>query len=241
MRRTLFYGWVVVAVTAAVLLVTAGVRAAPGAFLLDMGQEPGWSTGALSFAIAIGLLTYGLSGPISGRLMAVIGIRGVILLSLVLTAGSLIASSFAREIWQLAIFFGLLSGLSSGLVASILGPTVASRWFLKDRGLVTGILGASVSAGQLIFFPLLTGWRWVGWRTGALVLAGIALVLVVPVRSGCGTTRPTSTSSRTVPCQARRSRRLPDPIPVSCVGRSGPRTSGFSRSRSSCAERPPTG
>jgi uncharacterized membrane protein len=66
MRRTLFYGWVVVAVTAVVLLVTAGVRAAPGGFLLDMGRKPGWSTGALSFAIATGLLTYGLSGPISG-------------------------------------------------------------------------------------------------------------------------------------------------------------------------------
>jgi sugar phosphate permease len=182
MRRTVFYGWVVVWVAAVVLLVTAGVRAAPGAFLLQMQREPGWSTGALSFAIAVGLLTYGLSGPISGRLMVVIGVRGVTVLSLVLTAAALGVSALAREIWQLTIFFGLLSGLSSGLVASILGPTVANRWFIKDRGLVTGILGASVSAGQLIFFPLLTGVAVnAGWRTGALVLAGITLVLTVPV------------------------------------------------------------
>jgi sugar phosphate permease len=182
MRRIAFYGWVVVAVASIVLLVTAGVRAAPGAFLLQMQREPGWSTGALSFAIAVGLLTYGLSGPISGRLMAIIGVRGVTVLSLLLTAASLGVSAMAREIWQLTIFFGLLSGLSSGLVASILGPTVANRWFLKDRGLVVGILGASVSAGQLIFFPLLTGLAvGAGWRTGALVLAGITLVLTVPV------------------------------------------------------------
>lgn len=182
MRRFAFYGWVVVAVASIVLLVTAGVRAAPGAFLLQMQQEPGWSIGALSFAIAIGLLTYGLSGPISGRLMAIIGVRGVTVLSLLLTAASLGVSAIAHEIWQLTIFFGLLSGLSSGLVASILGPTVANRWFLKDRGLVVGILGASVSAGQLIFFPLLTGLAvGAGWRTGALVLAGITLVLTVPV------------------------------------------------------------
>ena len=32
MRRTIFYGWVVVAVTAVVLIATAGVRAAPGSF-----------------------------------------------------------------------------------------------------------------------------------------------------------------------------------------------------------------
>ena len=61
MRRTVFYGWVVVAVAAIVLLVTAGVRAAPGRVPAPMQQEPGWSTGALSFAAAVGLLTYGLS------------------------------------------------------------------------------------------------------------------------------------------------------------------------------------
>jgi sugar phosphate permease len=182
MRRAFFYGWIVVAITAIVLLVTAGVRAAPGAFLFQMQREPGWSTGALSFAIAVGLLTYGLSGPISGRLMAIIGTRGVTILSLGLTAAALGVSAIAHEIWQLTIFFGLLSGLSSGLVASILGPTIANRWFLKDRGLVVGILGASVSAGQLIFFPLLTGLAvGAGWRVGALVLGGITLVLIVPV------------------------------------------------------------
>jgi len=46
MRRTIFYGWVIVAVTAVMLVATAGVRSAPGAFLLSMDDEPGWSTAA---------------------------------------------------------------------------------------------------------------------------------------------------------------------------------------------------
>lgn len=182
MRRGIFYGWVVVAVTAVVLLATAGVRTAPGAFLLSMQDEPGWSTGALSFAAAVGLLTYGLAGPISGRLMASIGIVGVTILSLSMTAGALIGSAFVREIWQLTIVFGFLAGLGSGLVASILGPTIASRWFITDRGFVTGVLGASGSAGQLIFFPVLTALAvTTGWRVGAVVMGVIALVLIVPV------------------------------------------------------------
>src|SRR5919106_1069410 len=52
MRRAFFYGWVVVAVTAIVVLITAGVRSAPGAFLLTMTGEPGWSTASVSFAAA---------------------------------------------------------------------------------------------------------------------------------------------------------------------------------------------
>jgi sugar phosphate permease len=182
MRRGIFYGWLIVAVTAVVLLATAGVRSAPGAFLLSMQGEPGWSTSGLSFAAAVGLLMYGLSGPISGRLMAAIGIKGVTVLSLLITATALGLSTIIREIWLLTIFFGLLSGLGTGLVASVLGPTVANRWFVKDRGLVVGIFGASVSAGQLVFFPFLTTLAvTIGWRTGAAVLAGLALFLVVPV------------------------------------------------------------
>jgi sugar phosphate permease len=182
MRRALFYGWVVVAVTAIVVLVTAGVRSAPGAFLLTMTGEPGWSTASVSFAAAAGFVVFGFAGPTSGWLMGRIGVKNVVLLSLAMTGGALLATSLVREIWQLTLLFGLVSGLGTGLVASVLGPTVATRWFVKDRGLVVGIFGGSTSAGQLLFFPFLTALSvTVGWRVGAVVLGVIALVLLVPV------------------------------------------------------------
>ena len=181
-RGPIFYGWVVVAVTAIVVLATAGVRSAPGAFILSMTAEPGWSTASVSFAAAAGLVVFGLSGPLSGWLISRFGVRAVVLTSLVVTGVALLATSAVREIWQLTLLFGLLSGLGTGLVASVLGPTVATRWFVRDRGLVTGILGASTSTGQLIFYPLLTALAvTAGWRFGAVVLGGLALVLVVPV------------------------------------------------------------
>jgi len=182
MRRPLFYGWVIVAVTAIVVLVTAGVRSAPGAFLLSMTEEPGWSTASVSFAAAIGLVVFGLAGPLSGWLMGRLGVRAVVLLSLVITGAALVLTAMTREIWQLTVVFGLISGLGTGLVASVLGPTIATRWFVSDRGLVTGILGASNSTGQLIFFPLLTALAvTAGWRLGAIVLAVLAFSLIIPV------------------------------------------------------------
>jgi MFS family permease len=177
-----FYGWIVVAVTALVVLVTAGVRSAPGAFILTMTDEPGWSTASVSFAAAVGLVVFGLAGPVSAWLMGRIGVRNVVLLSLAVTAVSLIVTSVVREIWQLTLSFGFLSGLGTGLVASVLGPTVATRWFVRHRGLVTGILGASNSTGQLIFFPFLTALAvFADWRLAALVLAALSLALLVPV------------------------------------------------------------
>ncbi len=182
MRRAFFYGWVVVAVTAIVVLITAGVRSAPGAFLLTMTVEPGWSTASVSFAAAAGLVVFGFAGPVSGWLMGRIGVKNVVLLSLVMTGAALLATSLVREIWQLTLLFGLVSGFGTGLVASVLGPTVATRWFVKDRGLVVGLFGASNSAGQLVFFPFLTALSvTVGWRAGAIVLGVISLALIAPV------------------------------------------------------------
>src|SRR4029079_12925475 len=182
MRRGVCYGWVVVAVAAVRVLFTAGVRAAPGAFLLSMTQETGWSTSAVSFVAAAGLVVFGLAGPLSGWLIGRIGVRNVVLLSLLVTSLALFATSIAREVWQLTLVFGIVSGFGTGLVASVLAPTVATRWFVRRRGLVTGILGGSSSVGQLIFFPFLTALAvTAGWRQGAIVLAVLAMILVIPV------------------------------------------------------------
>lgn len=180
--KRLYYGWIVVLTTVPVLMVTAGIRSAPGAWLVPMRGDLGWSTATLSFAAAVGLIVYGFGGPVSGSLMNRFGVRFVTLLSLLLSAASMVLSSFVESQWQLVFFFGFLSGLATGLVASVLGATVANRWFVRHRGLVVGIMGAAVSAGQLVFFPLLTLWAVsMGWRPAALILAGVCLALLLPV------------------------------------------------------------
>jgi predicted MFS family arabinose efflux permease len=58
---------------------------------------------------------------------------------------------------------------------------VANRWFVKRRGLVTGLLTASNAAGQLVFLPLLASLVVSdGWRVASLAVAGSAL-LIVPI------------------------------------------------------------
>jgi len=181
-RQGIFYGWVVVAVSAIALLVTAGVRIAPGAFLLDMRADTGWSTAVLSLAAAIGLVVFGLAGPLSGSLMARLGMRRVTVASLLIAAVAMATSSLVTEAWQLALLFGLLSGVGTGLIASILAATVANRWFVRRRGLVIGILGASTSAGQLIFFPILVSVATdAGWRIASVAIAGILVAVSIPV------------------------------------------------------------
>ena len=57
--------------------------------------------------------------------------------------------------WQLILCWGVLVGLGTGSMALAFVATVTGRWFVKRRGLVTGVLTAGGAAGQLVFLPLL--------------------------------------------------------------------------------------
>jgi len=100
---------------------------------------------------------------------------------LVLTAAGLAPLVALRELWQLHLFWGLITGVGTGAVSSVLGATVALRWFRSHRGVVMGAFAAAASAGQLAFVPslaLLT--EEAGWRTAIGVMAVVLVVLVVP-------------------------------------------------------------
>jgi MFS family permease len=177
-KRKLYYGWVVVWVVFAALLVSAGVRAAPTVLINPLESELGWGRAAISAAISIGLLLYGLSGPAAGWLMDRFGPKALTLFGLGLIGLSTLMGAAITQLWQLNLFWGVLSGLGTGIVAPVLGATVANRWFVERRGLVLGIFGAAASAGQLVTVPAL---MWlvvqIGWRAGTVVLAAIVLVV----------------------------------------------------------------
>jgi MFS family permease len=68
-------------------------------------------------------------------------------------------------------------GIGTGMTALVLGATVAARWFAARRGLVVGILTASVATGQLVFLPLLASMtERLGWR---MALAFMCVMLAV--------------------------------------------------------------
>jgi len=180
--RGLFYGWVVVGVTVVTLLVSAGIRAAPGVLIVPLEQDTGWSRSLLSFAVSIGLLLFGFAGPLAGWLVDRMGPRAVMLGGLALMGAAMVASALVRSQWQLVLFWGALSGLGTGLAGAVLGTAVAARWFVARRGLVIGIFGAATSAGQLLFLPAIVGLsEAIGWRGATLTLAGAAALLLLPV------------------------------------------------------------
>ena len=176
------YAWVVAAVTFIVIVVTAGVRAAPGVLIVPLENEFGWSRAAISFAIGVNLLFYGLVGPFAAAVMDRFGVRRTMTLSLAATAIAVALSPAMTEVWHLVLLWGVVVGLASGFVGAYLAAYIAARWFRARQGLVVGMLTAANAAGQLVFLPTMA---WLvstaGWRAMSLVLAASVLVFVPPL------------------------------------------------------------
>jgi sugar phosphate permease len=182
-RLNVFYGWIVVAVTFLTMLTTAGAVGLPGALIIPLNKEFGWDVGAISSALALRLALFGLMGPFAAALVERYGIRSVVLTAVSLIVVGLLSASVMTELWQLVVMWGVVVGVGTGMTAAVLGAIVSSRWFTSHRGLVLGMLTASMATGQLVFLPF-AAWlvTHVSWRAAlipSLVGLGLAAVLVL--------------------------------------------------------------
>jgi len=87
--------------------------------------------------------------------------------------------SFIQEPWQLFLLYGVIIGIGYSAVDVIPLSTIA-RWFVKRRGMMTGIIKVGTGFGQLVI-PMITmilitayGWRY------AYIIIGIALLITLP-------------------------------------------------------------
>jgi MFS family permease len=184
-RRNIHYGWVMVAVTFLAALISAGTVGAPGVFIVPLQKEFGWTTAEISSALSIRFILFGLMAPFAAALMNRYGLRNVTLAAQLIVVSGLVGSLFMTQVWQLMLLWGVVIGIGTGMTALVLGATIATRWFVARRGLVVGIMTASVATGQLVFLPALAAiTERVGWRVAlALVcmMLGIAAFAVLMV------------------------------------------------------------
>jgi MFS family permease len=176
-RRNIHYGWVMVGVTFLAALISAGTVGAPGVFIVPLQREFGWTTAEISSALSIRFILFGLMAPFAAALLNRYGLRNVTLAAQLIVVSALVASLAMTHLWQLMLLWGVVIGIGTGMTALVLGATIATRWFVACRGLVVGIMTASVATGQLVFLPLLASLtERLGWRPAlALVCCVLAL------------------------------------------------------------------
>jgi MFS family permease len=182
MPRRVHYAWVILGALIVIMIAAGGLRSAFGVFIKPIESELGWSRTSLSIAAALSLLLYGALAPFAGRAADLWGARTVFTASLGLMAVGALASAYMTRLWHLYVASGILMALGAGGATLTSAVPLLTRWFDKRRGLVMGVAGAAMSAGQLVVIPLAT-WLTltVGWRQSYLWLGLGLVVLILPL------------------------------------------------------------
>src|ERR1700730_5215740 len=180
-RKSLHYGWILLIAVVFVMLAGSGIRAVFGVFIKPIEAEFGWTRAQLSGAAALSLFVLGAVGPTVGWLADIWGPRRVMLLSTAVLGVGTIMASFVGHLWQMYASAMLMAAGAGGLGIATTA-TVAARWFVARRGLILGILGGAMSAGQMLIVPMaMVIIRLYGWRASFLWLGIGVLVLALPM------------------------------------------------------------
>ncbi len=173
------YAWVIVILTFAMLMINAGVRSIPSIIMKPLETEFSWSRAHVSAAIAISFVTFGLGGPLGGKLIDKYNSKVVMTTGLTLIGAGLGLMLPMTTNWQLNVFWGILVGLGTGVSGTVIGAVVAERWFVKQRGIVLGVFSSASSLAQMLFFPLLAALTaGYGWRGSVGVMLFLICILI---------------------------------------------------------------
>ena len=228
------FAWIAAALVFLVLITGAGVRATPGVLIVPLEEEFGWSRASISLAIGLNIFIFGFIGPFAAAAMQHFGIRRVVIFALVLLSVTVALSTLITEQWQLILTWGVFVGIGSGCTAMILAATVAARWFSARRGLIMGVLAASLATGQLIFLPVLAFDDRMGRLADRGLDRGLRRRRDDPGSSSfsCPSAQPTSGFA---PMATPRPNRLPAPGgPIPSSPRSAPSSMAPARATSGC-------
>jgi MFS family permease len=140
-----------------------------------------WSAAATAGIFSLGGLTGALCAPLLGRLLDRIGPRYLFPLGGLLILLGYFSSSWATELWQLYLLYGMLATVGENSISSFTTAATLSPWFPRHRGRMLGLADAGNSLGQVIFLPaaqLLIAT--VGWRNTFRLFGLLFFLLVGP-------------------------------------------------------------
>ena len=176
-NRRLFYGWLVVAGAFTVTFVGFGCVYSFSAFVEPLELAFGGSRGSVSLVFSLAGFLYFSLGSISGPLADRLGSRRLAVIGMILIGLGLALASLAQNLTQVYAAYGLGVGLGVGC-SYVPAMGAVQRWFVRHRGLASGLASSGIGVGTLVVPPLAAVFiAMLGWRDAYLILGGLAAVL----------------------------------------------------------------
>ena len=176
-----FYGYNIVASGFGIQALGIGTFITFGVFFKPLLADFGWSRATLAGAQSSALLIAGFLGILVGRLNDRFGPRIVMTIAGFFFGLGLLLMSGLDNVWQLYLFYGLVVGIGLSSI-DVIALSTTARWFVRRRGMMTGITKVGTGAGQLVM-PLVASMLIAthGWRTSYTIIGAIVMVLLISI------------------------------------------------------------
>ena len=174
--------WIPVALAGLILMLTMGIRQTVGLFVHPIVNATTMNIAAMSMALAIGQLMWGIFQPLFGAWADRKGPFPVLLTGAIMLAFGQICTAWASSFLPMTLTQGFLSpaGAAAGSFSILIG-IVAGQLPPDKRSVASGIINAGGSAGQFIFAPIVQriisfgGYAW-----GLYFLSLCSLLTIIP-------------------------------------------------------------
>ena len=180
-RKSIFYGWVIVAVGFLAHIASAfSISSTLSVFLKPLSADLGISRGMFSLIRSGEILIGAAAAPAVGTLMDRYGGRWLMAAGGLISGAGFICLGQARDFVQFMLVRWLLVSPGDSLMGSMVVNVSISRWFVRLRGRALAIAGMGHGLAK-VCMPLAaaTLMIYVGWRGAWAVFGVFALLLVV--------------------------------------------------------------
>jgi len=191
-QKRLFWGWFVVISAFGVLAVNYGSRYTFGVFLPVFAAEYGWHPSFLSLSASLNILVYACGSVVVGRFSDSIAPRWLVTSGALLLATSFLLLPLLDAPFLFCLVYGVLGGLGASGMGVVVCASSVGKWFIKKRGLATGIATTGIGMGAALLIPLVGVLEAeLGWRL-ALFFIGLFIICmaVIPAQIFLRTTYP---------------------------------------------------
>lgn len=139
-------------ISAMVICVCAGFGYAWSVLQNPIVTRFGWADSGVALAYTITVLCSTMAPLIFGGLIRRMSTRAGVIVGAILFGGGLLLTGWMNQIWQLYLFYGVISGLGVGFIYPSMMAYVV-RLFPDRSGLASGLGTAAYGSGAILWAP----------------------------------------------------------------------------------------
>ena len=179
-----YYGWVIVGVALVSMGFWFGFRTTFSVFYVALLEEFSWGRGESAGVQSLALITYTVTAPLVGALIDRFGPRRIIVPGVLLLGLGLMLCALIKSLGHFYFLYGIVAGTGVTSVAIVSYTAILAHWFVKKRGVASGIAVSGMGLGTFILVLLSQHFiaLW-GWRFAFVALGLLVLIILLPLNA----------------------------------------------------------